>query len=302
MLLQRKFLTAADELLMNNSTFLDEISWNQYIKSNLLSSFEREYLASWTNLSDISVDDIWSEMDRVWGSFALDNSLPMGNQNISAFYAHPVWMLNGAFTALDPTSKRHRQAIAQNILELGAGKIADFGGGFGELARHITKTSPNVTVDIVEPYPSKLSQYLVNCKKQIRIVSGLDGQYDCLVAQDVLEHVEDPIKLVAELVQATIDGGHLIFANCFKPVINCHLPGTFHLRHTFRWVVESLGLNYCGNVKNAQHALIFQRKDDAYDLQLCRKREWLSKKIDPWFNSTCTFMRKMKNCVIKKET
>jgi hypothetical protein len=139
---------------------------------------------------------LWTEMDTIWDSFGLDNRKPLRNQPVSEFYAHPVWVVNGLFSAADPESLRHRIAIAQYAVEkLKVSSVANYGGGIGELARQI-------------------------------------------------EHIEDPIGVALRMIEATRFDRHLIFANCFYPVIKCHLPGTFYLRHTFCIVMKAAGLDY----------------------------------------------------------
>ena len=102
------------------------------------------------------------------------------------------------------------------------------------MALKIVSGTDVVAIDIVEPFPSSLSSHKVQNEKKINFVKSLDkNKYDAIVAQDVLEHIEDPIALAIEMAQAVKVGGLVIFANCFHPVIKCHLPKTFHLRHTF---------------------------------------------------------------------
>ena len=205
--------------------------------------------------------DVWAEMDGVWDSYGLDNRIPFNDQPVAEFYAHPVWVLNGLFAAADPESLRHRIAIAQYAVEnLKVNSVADYGGGIGELARQISIVSENtVRVDIIEPYPSKWGIERAAAHPNVTFRPGFSAQYDLVVAQDVLEHIEDPIGVALGLIEATRFEGHLIFANCFYPVIKCHLPGTFYLRHTFRIVMNAAGLDYVGRIAGAPHAECYRR-------------------------------------------
>ena len=101
--------------------------------------------------------------------------------------------------------------------------------------------------------------------------------------RDVLEHVEEPILLANKIASAVRKGGIVIFANCFHPVIQCHLPSTFHLRYTFPWVMKALGLRYVGTVEGAEHAQVF-RVDGPLDLENARKAERVSRLIGPLVN------------------
>jgi len=95
---------------------------------------------------------------------------------------------------------------------------------------------------------------------KIRIVPNLTiDNYEAIVAQDVLEHVDDPIKLACEIASSVRIGGKVIFANCFYPIIQCHLPKNFYLRYTFPLVMYIAGLRYITRIKGAEHALVFER-------------------------------------------
>jgi len=233
--------------------------WGERLPVEALPQADIEYLIDIAKMERPTVAWMWQEMDRVWDALALDNASALGGQAISDFYSHPVWVVNGVFSATDPDSIRHRDSIASYVSRLGVRRVADYGGGFGELAKKLSAAVPQAQIDIVEPYPSKLGMLRVQGIAGIKFVKGFDGQYDCVIAQDVLEHVEQSLALTEQMVQATRLGGHLIFANCFFPVIKCHLPTTFYLRHTFAWVVKGMGLKCVGRVDGADHALVFEK-------------------------------------------
>lgn len=262
--------------------------WGISLSRDWLSDAQAEYLVGVPHERP-PVEWIWSQMNQVWHGLRLDNTLPLAAQPIAAFYAHPVWLLNGLFTATDPDSVRHRTAIAQR---LGAGRhtrVADFGGGFGELARRILDQSPSTAVDIIEPFPSAASRALLAAYEGAQFVDDLNGSYDAVVAQDVLEHVEDPIGLAIRLAQATRPGGVLIFANCFYPVIECHLPATFYLRRTFSYVMAGLGLVDRGPVEGAEHAHVFVR-GTALNIDRCYRRNATARAVGPILNLAATLV------------
>lgn len=233
--------------------------WGQSVPVNLLNEFDREYIGRFIHEDIPAVDRIWREMDLVWDELHLDNRAALQNQAIGDFYSHPIWVVNGVFSASDPVSVQHRDAIAAFVRRLGVERVADYGGGFGELALRLHSVAPELLIDIVEPYPSRLGRSRVEGIAGIRFVDKFEGQYDCIIAQDVLEHVEHPLALTRQMIQSTRSGGHLIFANCFYPVIKCHLPSTFYLRHTFTWVAAAMGLEFQGRVDGASHALVFKK-------------------------------------------
>ena len=85
-------------------------------------------------------------------------------------------------------------------------------------------------------------------------------------------------------------GVKFIFANCFYPVIQCHLPKTFHLRHTFPYVMKALGLRFVGSVDGAAHALVFERAAPL-SLSNARRAETASRLIGPLLNHTRGLLR-----------
>jgi hypothetical protein len=255
------------------------ILWGQNLPDELLTVTEQDELARWDATRPPAVEDVWRRMDDAWGSRTHDAS------SIGAFYRHPIWLINGVFTAVDPTSCAHRQAIAAWIANRQCRRIAEIGGGLGELAHTIVGKSGAVEVDIVEPFPHPIARARCTQAPRVRYVDSLAGDYDAVIAQDVLEHVDDPVALTLEAVNAIRPGGFAIFANCFFPVIKCHLPQTFHLRHTFRWVVAPLGIEFVERIRGAEHALVFRRYEGSPDLGSARRRESASRLFGPPINA-----------------
>jgi len=89
------------------------------------------------------------------------------------------------------------------------------------------------------------------------------------------------------------EGGIVVFANCFYPVIHCHLPSTFHLRHTFPIVMNALGLRYVGRVDGASHAQVFERTG-RLDLGRARRAERISRILGPVLNLAYDTMSRVK--------
>jgi 2-polyprenyl-6-hydroxyphenyl methylase/3-demethylubiquinone-9 3-methyltransferase len=254
------------------------ILWGQNLPDELLTAAERDELARWDASLPPPVEDIWQCMDDAWGSAIHDAS------SIGAFYRHPIWLVNGVFTAVDAISCSHRQAIAAWVASRPCRRIADVGGGLGALAQTIVQQADSVEVEIVEPFVHPIAHARCAQAPRVRYVDSLAGDYDVVIAQDVLEHVDDPIALVLEAANAIRPGGFAIFANCFFPVIKCHLPQTFHLRHTFRWVAAPLRITFVERIRGAEHALVFQRSEGSPDLAAARRRERISRLFGPPVN------------------
>ena len=272
--------------------------WGFRLPGTLLDAAERDYIIRLPEHLP-SIEWLWSEMDRVWHAQGLNNRLPLNDRELQCYYSHPVWIANGIFTAVDPTSVDHRTAIARHVRASGHKEVADYGGGFGELARAVAATSENTRVSIIEPHVSRVAEALSADNQQIRFVPCLEAdKYDSIIAQDILEHLANPLAAVSLFAKCVKPGGELIIANCFFPVIQCHLPATFHLRHTFRFIVDSIGLRYAGSISGAEHAKIFVR-DRNKDINIARLRtlERLSQTIGPTINHTYRMMEKLKKAL-----
>ena len=135
--------------------------WGMRLPTGTLPQSEIEYLNNIGRKGRPRIEWVWQEMDRAWDSLGLDNRQALQGQPIGTFYSHPVWVLNGVFTATDPMSVQHRDAITSFVTRLGPRRVADYGGGFGELALRLRTLAPKARVDIVEPYPSNMGMQRV---------------------------------------------------------------------------------------------------------------------------------------------
>ena len=275
------------------------VLWGVELPRDCLSSFEIDYLASLPD-SVPTVDWVWQEMDRVWNGFGLDNRAALAGQDIGKFYRHPVWLMNGVFTQADPTSAGHRAAISRCLDSFGLKRIADYGGGFGVLAREIRETIPDSVVTIIEPYPSRVGIERLKTVQGVGFAADFEADgYNAIILQDVLEHVEDPIGIAYAAARALRQDGIVIFANSFYPVIQCHLPSTFHLRHTFRLIAEAMGLEFVGVVSGAEHAQIFRRRGPVA-LGRARRGESVSRVVGPVLNLVHGPLVRFKHLLIGK--
>ena len=179
-------------------------------------------------------------MDEVWSLFDCDPLVL--DDRITSFYSHPVWLLNGLFIEQDPESLFTRETFAFWVKDKSPTRIADFGGGFGSLGRYIGIALPHCSVEIVEPFPHPAAIALAERTSNVRYVSELSGEYDLLIATDVFEHVADPIALALSTASKLRRGGYFLIANCFYPVIYCHLPQLFHFSIGWHQVMSAMGL------------------------------------------------------------
>ncbi|WP_254996908.1 class I SAM-dependent methyltransferase [Cyanobium sp. Maggiore-St4-Cus] len=232
-------------------------------------------------------------MDQAWQRHGCDNRFPHSDR-LATFYSDPVWLLNGMFIEQHDVSMGHRQAITASVAALAPCRVLDFGGGFGTLARLLATALPKAEVAICEPYPPRHG--IESCKPfaNIHFIPELTTQsVDVLVSTDVLEHVPEPLSLLAAMVDSVRPDGHLLIANCFFPVIACHLPCTFHLRYSFDAFCQALGLEVLGPCVGS-HATMYQRAQvvepdwprlramERRSQRLFPWREWRARHISPW--------------------
>lgn len=235
--------------------------------------------------AELSLEALWALLDRVWYALGCSNRQPDWTR-IQRYYEHPVWLLNGMFIEADPVSLQHRQAIADHIAARAATegftRVLDYGGGFGTLARLIAARSDRLSVDVLEPHPTRIGQLRVAELPRVSFVSSCDsGNWDVLVSTDVLEHVGDPLRVLCDMRRAVRPGGQLLLANNFEPCIQCHLPGTFHLRPSFELFAFSLGLLRVGRIEDS-HAVIYRRtRASVLDAEHLRGLEAVSRRAFP---------------------
>jgi 2-polyprenyl-3-methyl-5-hydroxy-6-metoxy-1,4-benzoquinol methylase len=242
-----------------------------------------------------SLEQLWALMDQAWEECCCDANHP-DPQKLAAFYSDPIWLLNGMFIEQHELSMLHRKEIAAAVAAVNPQRVLDFGGGFGTLARLLAAELPHSQILICEPYPPRHGIEACLSFDNIKHVSDLANQcVDVLVTTDVLEHVPDPLPLLAAMVAAVRPGGYLLFANCFHPVIKCHLPCTFHLRYSFDAFCSALGLELVG-LCNGTHCTIYRRSlvlipdwdriraMERRSQQLFPWRQWHARHISPWIH------------------
>lgn len=247
-----------------------------------LSEDELSYLSRFEG-KDINLKGMCKLIDLAWEDVGA-GYVGDGMKALSTFYASPVWLLNGIFSEADPESKRIRDFMASWLAERALDVVVDYGGGYGSLARKVAALCPDTQVQIVEPFPRKLAKDLSKNFPNLAFVPAMPQNADCIIAQDVLEHITDPLETFGQLLDHVKVGGYVITANCFYPVIKCHFPQTFHFRYTFRHIAPTLGCRYVGTVPGVRYAQIFQKTDTKPDWNKARRHERLSKRFSPLLN------------------
>ena len=164
-----------------------------------------------------SLQQLWKLMDDPWLELGCD---PLHlDERVTAFYNHPVWLLNGLFIEQDPLSLFHRQVFTAWVTKQAPLRVADYGGGFGCLARFIGAALPQASVEVVEPHPHAAAIALAAETPNVRYVPELTGDYDLVITTDVFEHVPDPIALAASTASHLRVGGRYLAYASLAPVV-----------------------------------------------------------------------------------
>lgn len=231
-----------------------------------------------------NMTQLWKLMDDAWDKYECNPNVM--DDRINKFYKDPVWLLNGIFSEKDPQSLKNREMFCEWISNQKPTRIADFGGGYGALARMVGKKLPNVNVDVIDPHPHSAAEKLASKTNNVTFKGELFGVYDIIIATDVFEHVPDPIGLTVETSNFLKKDGQYLIANCFRPVIKCHLPQLFHLDFAWDSVMDSLGLTPAEHVsygrsyvkKGAHLNIDLARVKGECGRKIYNKIKWLPKK------------------------
>jgi SAM-dependent methyltransferase len=222
-----------------------------------------------------SLRQIWAAMDFAWDQIGIDNRNP-DPVKLSEFYSHPIWLLNGLFIEQHEQSLKNRDAFAAWVESVAPGRVADFGGGYGTLARAIALRCPQSQVEVVEPYPRPEALRQSNGHENLAFPATLEGEYDVIIATDVFEHVTDPVGLTHEVGSHLPIGGRFLIANHFAPSIKCHLPSTFHFNLSWGRVMKKLGFE---KEERVSYGTVYRRTSVPGGLSEARKVEQLSQRF-----------------------
>lgn len=241
-----------------------------------------------------SLEQIWASMDLIWDAQGCDNHT-IQPEKLETFYRHSVWLLNGLFIEQHPASLEHRDAFSNWVAKQAPARVADVGGGFGTLARAIAAKSPESQVEVIEPHAHPFALTLTEQQENLSFKDELTGDYDVLIATDVFEHVADPLALLEKTAAHLAPGGRYLIANCFYPVIKCHLPCTFHFRHTWKWVLGKMNLK---PIEEVGYGTVFEKTGPVVASQ-ARGRERVSRLMFRLASGDIAILRWTKHLLVR---
>jgi 2-polyprenyl-3-methyl-5-hydroxy-6-metoxy-1,4-benzoquinol methylase len=94
-------------------------------------------------------------------------------------------------------------------------RLLDVGAADGLLSRHLSERGFKVTG--LEADPALAAAGAAHCERMViadldRGVPALDGDFDVIVCGDVLEHLSDPARTLAALVELLVAGGQVVIS------------------------------------------------------------------------------------------
>lgn len=262
---------------------MESISLSNLISPDILSNLNKNEV-SWLTCTFErfggkypSLEELWNLMDITWNELNCDSNI--FDERIEEFYNHPVWLLHSLFVETNCCNCHEgREAFAKWIATQSPKRVADYGGGFGTLSRMIGRLCPKAIIEVIEPYAHPAAISLAEKTPNVIYCKQLTGTYDVIVTTDVLEHIPDPLETVAITSSHLNYDGYYIMANCFRPVISCHLPQTYHWNLTWDLAMKELGLLPADRVS---YGKAYRRKV-LIDLDAARKIEKKSQQLYKW--------------------
>lgn len=182
--------------------------------------------------------ELLKTIDNAWLLCGCNRFLPLSMQTkkVRQFYSHQCWLDNASFSELDPASILHRKAIRDYIFLNRYDSILDYGGGSkASLLKSICQSSDyKASLALYEPYVDQdVLPGLLNLGIKVFRANEELTVFRVIVCKDVLEHVDNPLRITHDLKKALAPNGVILMGNSFDNTIKCHLPKHFHLRYTF---------------------------------------------------------------------
>ena len=210
-----------------------------------------------TRSQSLTIPELWALMDKAW-----DENLPKNESDILKYYAHPVWWLNAKIEETDRISIKHRLIAVNLARAYHPRKALDRGGGYGLLTRMAYQLLPDVEIHLEDVIDSEAASAMVADLERVRVVAKSEPPYDVIWSIEVIEHLTDPIREIYDLNHLLRIGGALITSYSFYPMIKCHLPQNYYLRHAFHRLVPLLGFRLARFERPSVTVWVFEKTQD----------------------------------------
>ena len=171
--------------------------------------------------------------------------------NSSPVHMEGIEMMAKAFSKTNALAMKYaekRLAIYESILNRKCQNVLEVGCGPGVFYRPWQESNVSWTGIDINPYWKEFGE-----KNQIPIsnysIDSLNGQYDVVMAYQVIEHVEDPISFMESIMARLKPGG----------IIHLELPNQNSLTSKLRQISSKLSYDY-GFIQPPMHLRAFREK------------------------------------------
>jgi len=171
--------------------------------------------------------------------------------NSSPVHMEGIEMMTKAFHKTNALAMKYaekRLAIYESILNRKCQNVLEVGCGPGVFHRPWQESNVSWTGIDINPYWKKFGE-----KNQIPIsnysIDSINGQYDVVMAYQVIEHVEDPISFMESIMVRLKPGG----------IIHLELPNQNSLTSKLRKISSKLSYDY-GFIQPPMHLRAFREK------------------------------------------
>ena len=171
--------------------------------------------------------------------------------NSSPVHMEGIEMMTKAFHKTNALAMKYaekRLAIYESILNRKCQNVLEVGCGPGVFYRPWKEFNVSWTGIDINPYWKKFGE-----KNQIPIsnysIDSINGQYDVVMAYQVIEHVEDPISFMESIMARLKPGG----------IIHLELPNQNSLTSKLRQISSKLSYDY-GFIQPPMHLRAFREK------------------------------------------